>query len=333
MREVERARSRSSFRDLITRDAVFPALKRRATIGRPFGTQASCCGGGAGLLPWTAGAGRPPECRRVAGTTVKSMRRRCLTGALALWLCAAGVCFPTRAETLGPQTTTVRGRVEAAQEGKPEGRKSGASKAPRHATPATVVWLTAAPGSGVELVPPTPGASPNPRLSQKNKSFEPHLLVVPAGSIVEFPNRDPFFHNVFSLFEGKRFDLGLYEAGTTRMVHFDRPGISYIFCNIHPEMSAVVITMGTPLYAIASEDGQVSIANVPVGRYMMHVWSEGMGPENERPLTREITVGENATSLGVIRVPEANGHRMAHKNKYGRDYDQATPDGSIYTRQ
>ena len=92
----------------------------------------------------------------------------------------------------------------------------------------------------------------NPRLVQKNKSFEPHILVVPAGSMVEFPNRDPFFHNVFSLFEGKRFDLGLYEAGTSRMVRFDRPGISYIFCNIHPEMSAVVITMATPLYAISN---------------------------------------------------------------------------------
>ena len=82
------------------------------------------------------------------------------------------------------------------------------------------------------------------------------MLVVPAGSLVEFPNRDPFFHNVFSLFEGKRFDLGLYEAGTTRTVRFDRPGISYIFCNIHPEMSAVIITVSTPLYAIAKEDGR-----------------------------------------------------------------------------
>ena len=61
------------------------------------------------------------------------------------------------------------------------------------------------------------------------------------GAVVQFPNHDPFFHNVFSLFEGKRFDLGLYEAGSSRNVSFDRPGISYIFCNIHAEMSAVVI--------------------------------------------------------------------------------------------
>ena len=73
------------------------------------------------------------------------------------------------------------------------------------------------------------------------------MLVVPVGSVVAFPNRDPFFHNVFSLFEGKRFDLGLYEAGSTRDVLFDKPGVSYIFCNIHAEMSAVVIARGDSL--------------------------------------------------------------------------------------
>jgi hypothetical protein len=168
---------------------------------------------------------------------------------------------------------------------------------------------------------------------QKNKSFEPHILVVPAGSMVEFPNRDPFFHNVFSLFEGKRFDLGLYEAGTTRMVRFDRPGISYIFCNIHPEMSAVVVTLSTPLYAISNAAGQLSLAGVPYGRYVLHIWSEGMGPENAQPLTREITIAENASSLGVIRVPEATGQGMAHKNKYGREYDEPTPNNSVYNHQ
>src|SRR6202007_1621725 len=138
--------------------------------------------------------------------------------------------------------------------------------------PATVVWLTPAPGSGIELDPPKPNEGGNPRLVQKNKSFEPHILVVPAGSMVEFPNRDPFFHNVFSLFEGKRFDLGLYEAGSTRLVRFDRPGISYIFCNIHPEMSAVVIAVETPYYAISNQRGDLQIKNVPTGGSLLRVW-------------------------------------------------------------
>jgi plastocyanin len=235
-----------------------------------------------------------------------------------------------------PPTATVRGRVEV------EGIKA-AGKGSHAAIPGTVIWLTplataGIAGGGSEASTPEPGAAASPResaaaplrLVQKGKSFEPHILVIPAGSLVEFPNRDPFFHNVFSLFEGKRFDLGLYEAGTSRMVRFDRPGISYIFCNIHPQMSAVVITLATPFYAIANRDGQVSVAGVPYGRYTLHVWSEGMGPENAQPQTRLIAIGESATSLGVIRVPEANGPHMAHKNKYGRDYDDPTPDNSAY---
>jgi plastocyanin len=246
-------------------------------------------------------------------------------GKLAL---ALAVCFC--APVVFAQTVTVHGRVEVVREAKSDGGKSGRAKARQVAIPETVVWLTPAPGSGVVLDAPNP--SGNPKLVQKNKTFEPRVLVVAAGSMVEFPNRDPFFHNVFSLFEGKRFDLGLYEAGSSRGVRFDRPGISYIFCNIHPEMSAVIITLATPLYALAS-DGQVSIANVPQGRYMLHIWSEGMGPETEKPLTREITIGESTTSLGVIRVPEANGQHVAHKNKYGRDYDTPTPDSSVYEKQ
>jgi hypothetical protein len=117
------------------------------------------------------------------------------------------------------------------------------------------------------------------------------------------------------------------------MVRFDRPGISYIFCNIHPNMSAVVITITTPFYAISTSDGQLSLAGVPYGRYTLHIWSEGMGPEYGQPLTRPITIGENTSSLGVIRVPDANGDYIAHKNKYGRDYDDPTPNSSVYEQQ
>jgi len=237
---------------------------------------------------------------------------------LAVFLLALS-CVPT----LHAQNLTVHGRVEVTGETKSSDKK-------HIPVPSTVVWLTPAPGSEEKIDPPPP-ATWNPKLVQKNKDFQPHLLVVPAGSTVAFPNHDPFFHNVFSLFEGKRFDLGLYEAGTTRMVHFDRPGISYIFCNIHSQMSAVVITMGTPLYAVLESDGLVNIPNVPLGRYVLHVWSVGIGPEVEQPPTREVTIAENATSLGVIHVPPATAH-IAHKNKYGREYDQPTPDSSIYTQ-
>jgi plastocyanin len=258
-------------------------------------------------------------------------QRRTLIWVAMLWTGAAGL----RSQAMSQVTTTaLRGRVEII------GEKTAGKN--RHNTmPTTVVWLTPMPGTAGEANAGTPdppktypaGPAQSARLVQKNKSFDPHILVVQAGSLVEFPNHDPFFHNVFSLFEGKRFDLGLYEAGTSRMVRFDRAGISYIFCNIHPDMSAVVITLATSLYAISSRDGQLSLAGVPYGRYMLHVWSEGMGPENTEPLMREITIAENASSLGVIRVPEANGQSMVHKNKYGREYDEPTPNNSVYKQQ
>src|SRR5215469_13550053 len=126
-----------------------------------------------------------------------------------------------------------------------------------------VVWLTPAAGSApVRLAHDAPQ---HPSLIQKDKNFMPHLLVVRVGSVVDFPNHDPFFHNVFSLFEGKRFDLGLYEAGATNAVRFDRLGVSFLFCNIHPEMSAVVVAVDTQYYGITDRAGKVTIANVPDG--------------------------------------------------------------------
>jgi len=192
-----------------------------------------------------------------------------------------------------------------------------------------VLWLTPIGNSRVGL--PAPVDSRHPRLAQKNKSFEPHVLVVPVGSVVEFPNRDPFFHNVFSLFEGKRFDLGLYEAGSTRDVHFDKPGISYIFCNIHPEMSAVVIALDTPYYGISDGRGEVVIPHVPVGRYTLRFWYEASLPEELRTMAREITVSENSSTLGVLRLTAAS-LPPGHKNKYGRDYDPPIPDSPVYQR-
>lgn len=183
-----------------------------------------------------------------------------------------------------------------------------------------VIWLNPLDPTGEVRPASQSNSSRPPRLVQQHKRFEPHVLVVPVGTAVEFPNHDPFFHNVFSLFEGKRFDLGLYEAGTTRLVHFDRPGVSYIFCNIHPEMSAAVIALKTPYYAVSDVAGRVSIAEVPPGRYLMEVWFEGGSADNLKSLSREVTISSREHSLGAIRVTE-DSPPSPHKNKYGRDYD------------
>jgi plastocyanin len=211
----------------------------------------------------------------------------------------------------GAQSANVTGQVQLV------GDKSEQSKKNRSNV---VVWLN--PMEGSSSVRPVSQGEPGrePRLVQKDKRFDPHILVVPVGSAVEFPNHDPFFHNVFSLFEGKRFDLGLYEAGTTRLVHFDRPGISYIFCNIHPELSAVVIALKTPYYGISDAGGRISVNSVPPGHYEMQVWAEGASPDNLKTLTRDVSISESEHSLGTIRVTE-DAPPAPHKNKYGRDYD------------
>jgi plastocyanin len=189
-----------------------------------------------------------------------------------------------------------------------------------------VVWLTPV---GVAVQPPQ--QTTVPQLVQKNKSFHPSLLVIPAGGKVEFPNHDPFFHNVFSLFEGKRFDLGLYESGTTRFVQFDKPGISFIFCNIHAEMSAVVIALATPYYAVSDLHGDLSIPGVPPGRYQLQIFHAGVAPDALRAVSREITIAPGQTTLGTFALSESD-VTVAHKNKYGRDYDRPEPDSPTYAR-
>lgn len=228
------------------------------------------------------------------------------------------LCVLVIAGTALAQNVTVTARVELTD---------AAKDTPQRGAQNVVVWL-----NPLTDVPPEPKPPAQPlRLVQKNKSFEPHVLVVPVGSIVEFPNHDPFFHNVFSLFEGKRFDLGLYEAGSTRDVHFDRPGISYIFCNIHPQMSAVIVALDTPYYGIPSSRGEIVIPDVPPGRYIMHVFDESALPDALNSMSHEITVSDKNSTLGVLRLAEAR-IPAAHKNKYGRDYDPPTPDNPAYQR-
>jgi plastocyanin len=217
---------------------------------------------------------------------------------------------------LPAQSLTVTGRVILVAQATGRGRADNAN---------AVVWLTPLQeAEGPPEVQNQPAAG-RFRLLQKNKRFTPHILVVQVGAVVEFPNDDPFFHNVFSMFDGKRFDLGLYEAGSTRRVTFNKPGVSYIFCNIHPEMSAVVIATSTPYYGVSNTAGEVAINGVPAGRYHLSLWAERCLPQALKALAREVTVSPQSSSLGELRVPESGDLLSKHKNKYGRDYDPTDP--------
>ncbi len=193
-----------------------------------------------------------------------------------------------------------------------------------HASPANaVLWLTSTRKSAPDV--PAQRAQ-GYTLVQKNKKFSPHILVVPTGSSVDFPNLDPFFHNVFSLYNGKRFDLGLYEAHTHRTVQFDREGVSYIFCNIHPEMGAVVVTLSTPYYGISNANGTVVIRNVPPGSYRMNVWAENVDNNDLNALSRIVEINSQGTQLGILHLNVTDSMIRHHKNKFGEAYPPASKD-------
>jgi len=143
----------------------------------------------------------------------------------------------------------------------------GSVRANGRPQPNTVVWLEAphaAPASAAKIV-----------LDQRNLSFYPHVLAVRVGTTVDFPNNDRVFHNVFSFRDGKRFDLGMYPIGTLRRVTFDTPGLSRLFCNIHPNMAAYVMAVDTPYFSVADTQGTFTIPAVPPATYTYHTWRPG----------------------------------------------------------
>ncbi|HEU0178540.1 MAG TPA: hypothetical protein VFV58_30120 [Blastocatellia bacterium] len=201
-----------------------------------------------------------------------------------------------------------------------------------------MVWLESVDGDSPR------GPRTRQKILQFGKRFRPHVLAVERGTEVDFPNLDPFFHNVFSLYEGKRFDLGLYASGETRPVIFNRVGISYIFCNIHSQMSAIVVTLATPYFAVSDEGGAVTINNVPEGLYQLKIWHERTSDEELAAQSRAVRVAAGVASagpaaagpaaagaaaagaagsydLGLIRLNEAGYVLQPHKNKHGGQYD------------
>jgi plastocyanin len=226
-------------------------------------------------------------------------------------------CIPI----IGAQVATAPTRkAEVMARLAPTHERRQAHSADAHKTakiPPAVIWLKSIQSGAVSGLEPG-----NFTLLQKNKMFTPHLLVVPVGSSVAFPNADPFFHNVFSLFDGRRFDLGLYEAGSTRSVVFSREGVSYIFCNIHSEMSAVVISLTTPLYAIADQEGVFHLKDVPDGEYELHVWIEGQRQSSLNLLEKRVQITGTAVDLGEIHSDHPD--ESQHLNKFGRPYEPDT---------
>ncbi len=173
----------------------------------------------------------------------------------------------------------------------------------------SVAWLSAAA--------PVSTAPAQAQIGTEKKEFSPHVLVIPAGSTVSFPNHDPFNHNVFSLSEEAPFDLGLYSRGEARSVRFLKPGIVRVYCNVHAQMSALVVVRDNPWFTQPASDGSFTIAAVPPGKYVLHVWHE-----RATEVTRELEVPASGVA-GLSVELDARGYRfMPHLNKNGKPYPQ-----------
>ena len=155
-------------------------------------------------------------------------------------------------------------------------------------------------GLGVVMMYGAGGAKRTPKqrvIEQRDKSFAPHVMAVPVGSTVSFPNYDTLFHNVFSVSKAKAFDLGLYKSGEARDIKLDKPGVIRIGCNIHASMSAYIISVDAPHYVVVDPDGSFVFNTLLPGKYRAQVWLENAVD----PLTTEIEIkeGDNQSSLDL----------------------------------
>ena len=152
-------------------------------------------------------------------------------------------------------------------------------------------------------------------MAMKDKSFRPRVAAVSAGGVVDFPNQDPIFHNVFSVSGANRFDLDLYKRPRNGSWTFSAPGVARVYCNIHPQMSAVVLVRDNPYFTTAAADGSFTIDHVPAGRWLIKAWQE-RAPE----ASQEIVVGADTRVTAQLVLDGSQWKNAPHKNKYGKDY-------------
>jgi plastocyanin len=181
---------------------------------------------------------------------------------------------------------TIRGRVElrrapAPAERRPNVADLGTPFALRDLTDRlqSVVYLDAAPRRAFEQVEPGRAV-----LDQRDERFVPHVLAVTTGTVVDFPNSDRIYHNVFSLSKTRSFDLGRYAVGRSKRLRFDRPGVVRVFCDIHSHMNAFILVFSHPFFTLTDIEGRYRIDNVPPGTYNLIAWNEGVSSE-PRPVT------------------------------------------------
>jgi plastocyanin len=226
------------------------------------------------------------------------LTRRLLIGGLCLSMAVAVLSPPAHARA-SQGVGLIRGRVETSDRFTAAPRPSLADVATGPAMPrepanrrASVVYLEDAPRGAFTDLP-----AGRARLDQKHEQFVPHVLAITVGTIVDFPNNDLTFHNVFSLSPITHFDLGRYPAGRSKWVKFDHAGIVPVFCDIHSHMSAYILVFSHPFFALTDDDGKYTIPGIPPGTYSVAVWSEAGSVDPQK-----ITIGDGSSLEVSFRV-------------------------------
>jgi plastocyanin len=198
-----------------------------------------------------------------------------------------------------PAAGTLRGRLHITTPAPVTTRRPGlidpppASAVPPPPRQPGVVYLEVAPQAAFEAA--EPGRA---RLDQRNETFVPHVLAVRVGTVVDFPNNDRTYHNVFSLSKARRFDLGRYAAGHSRAVRFDRPGIVRVFCDIHSHMNAFILVFNHPYFSVTRDDGTFDLGRVPAGTYQLAAWYDG-----DVRVTQTVTIAPGIATVVEMEVP------------------------------
>jgi len=218
--------------------------------------------------------------------------------ALATVVCAIVLSTAVRTEPGASGAISGRVTLTSRMRGVPIATNAYAPRSITHQTVPTapemrsvVVYLKDLPFSGVL---PTSRV----QIRQQDESFSPRVVAITRGSTVDFPNFDPYFHNVFSLSGAATFDLGRYPDGQSRSRQFTRGGVVKVYCHIHSQMSATIVVLDHPYFTTPAVNGEYTIPNVPPGEYTLVGWHERVGEQ-----TTHITVEPGRTTSADVSLP------------------------------
>lgn len=178
----------------------------------------------------------------------------------------------------------------------------------------TLIWLQPI------QVDRLPKVSPSTlQVVTKSKTLQPHVLIVPIGSVVKFPNDDYVTHNIFSVSPNNNFDLGLYRRGTGKSNKFTSAGVVNVYCNVHPQMSAVLQVVDSPYYTQADAKGEFSLDKVVPGKYRLVAWNELGGSARS-----DIEVDSAGRVKGTVELllDSRSEKTLSHLNKYNQPYSK-----------